>query len=81
MAGAKRAHHLISGNLFAALHNHLRGTPCRVFSSDMKVGFQTATENYFYYSDLHVTYEKTKSEHFNSQPTLNNRSFIRFYRT
>ncbi len=70
MAGAKRVHNLISGNLFAALHNHLRGTPCRVFASDMKVGIQTATEDYFYYPDLHVSCENVKNEHFNSQPKL-----------
>ena len=70
MAGAKRAHNIVSMNLSTALHNHLRGTPCRVFASDMKVAIQTATEDYFYYPDLHVSCENTKSEHFNSQPKL-----------
>ena len=70
MAGAKRAHNLVSGNLFAVLHHHLRGTPCRVFASDMKVGIQTATEDYFYYPDIHVSCEQAGNTHFNSQPKL-----------
>lgn len=37
MAGANEAHNIIQGNLFAAAHGKLRGTPCRPFPSDMKV--------------------------------------------
>ena len=70
MAGAKRAHNLISGNLFATLYQHLRGTPCRVFASDMKVGIQTATEDCFYYPDLHVSCEEAGSVHYNTEPKL-----------
>ena len=70
MAGAKRAHNLVGMNLSAALYNHLRGTPCRVFASDMKVGIQTATEDYFYYPDIHVSCEQAGNTHFNSQPKL-----------
>ncbi len=58
MAGAKRAHNLVSMNLSVALYNHLQDTPCRVFPSDMKVGIQTVTEEFFYYPDLHVSCEK-----------------------
>jgi len=70
MAGAKRAHNIVSGNMFAVLHHHLRGTPCRVFASDMKVGIQTATEDYFYYPDLHVSCEEAGNDHYNSEPKL-----------
>jgi len=70
MAGAKRAHNLVGGNLFATLHHHLRGTPCRVFGSDMKVGIQNASDDLFYYPDLHVSCEKANNEHFNSKPKL-----------
>ncbi len=37
LAGGTVAHNLISGNVFAALHAQLRGTGCRVFSSDMRL--------------------------------------------
>lgn len=44
MAGAQRAHNIISMNLSATLFNHLRAIPCREFGSDMKVGIQTASD-------------------------------------
>ncbi|TAN51949.1 MAG: Uma2 family endonuclease [Methylococcaceae bacterium] len=70
MAGAKRSHNIISANLLGLLFNHLRGTPCRVFGSDMKVGIQTRTHDCFYYPDVHVSCEAHGHEHYNSQPEL-----------
>jgi len=70
MAGAKRAHNLVSMNLSAILYNYLRGTSCRVFGSDMKVGTQTRTDDFFYYPDLHVSCEQSSNDHFNSEPKL-----------
>ncbi len=37
MAGAKRAHNLISGNVVTILNTQLRDRPCLVFNSDMRV--------------------------------------------
>lgn len=37
MTGASRAHNLLCGNTFSALHAQLRGTPCEVYNSDMRV--------------------------------------------
>lgn len=37
MSGASRAHNTIAVNLIASLHTALRGTPCQVFGSDMRV--------------------------------------------
>src|SRR5438045_7639557 len=37
MAGASEEHILITGNLQAELHAQLRGRPCRVYASDMRV--------------------------------------------
>lgn len=37
MSGASEGHNLIAGNVFAALHAQLRGRPCRVYVSDMRV--------------------------------------------
>lgn len=70
MAGAGRAHNIISMNLAGMLFDHLRGTPCRVYGSDMKVGILTETEDCFYYSDVQVSCEKATHDHYNSQPKL-----------
>lgn len=71
MSGAKRAHNLISMNLAGALFAHLRGSPCRVFNSDMKVRVQTASDDCFFYPDLHVTCSAADTaEHYNSRPKL-----------
>ena len=53
MAGASKAHVIITGNLSALLVNHLRGTGCISYAVDMKVRLPTL--NLFYYSDLAVT--------------------------
>mgnify|MGYP003412730846 CR=1 FL=1 len=37
MVGARRVHGLVSGNVFAALKLHLKGSPCRAFIEGMKV--------------------------------------------
>lgn len=37
MAGASRAHNLLTGNLFALLWYPLRGRPCGAYTNDMKV--------------------------------------------
>ena len=37
LAGASEKHNLIVGNLFASLHAQLKGTPCKVYSSDMRL--------------------------------------------
>ena len=70
MAGAKRSHNIAAGNIFAALHHHLRGTGCQVFNSDMKVGILTASDDIFYYPDVHVSCEKNGNEHYNVEPKL-----------
>ncbi|MDT4289388.1 Uma2 family endonuclease [Methylomonas sp. MO1] len=71
MAGAKRSHNIISMNLSGLVFSHLRGTPCRVFNSDMKVNIQTAQDDCFFYPDLHITCSATDTaEHYNSQPKL-----------
>ena len=55
MAGGSEEHGTIVGNLFAALHGHLRGGRCRVFASDMKLRLRLRDEDIFYYPDLLVT--------------------------
>lgn len=57
MAGASKAHVIITGNLSALLVNHLRGTGCISYAIDMKV--RLLALNLFYYSDLAVTCDET----------------------
>jgi len=53
MAGATDAHVTITGNAFAMIRSHLRGSGCRVYISDMKARIESARR--FYYPDIVVT--------------------------
>jgi len=53
MTGVSEAHATITLNLAAALHAHLRGSPCRPFTLDLKLRVDAA--NCFFYPDIFVT--------------------------
>jgi Uma2 family endonuclease len=53
LAGASETHNIIALNLAAELRSRLRGGPCRVFISDMKV--RVASADTIYYPDVVVT--------------------------
>ena len=53
LAGAGEAHVTVAGNLYVALRQHLAGTPCRTFITDMKLHVEVA--NAFFYPDVMVT--------------------------
>ncbi|HNB89834.1 MAG TPA: Uma2 family endonuclease [Plasticicumulans sp.] len=53
MTGASDRHNLVAGNLYMLLRTHLRGSPCQVFISDMKVRVDAADA--IFYPDLLVT--------------------------
>jgi Uma2 family endonuclease len=55
MAGARNRHNVIAGNTYVALHNRLRGRPCRPFNSDTKIRIRLPTHVRFYYPDASVT--------------------------
>ena len=59
MAGAKKAHVIISGNAFALLRNHLRGSGCMPYMADVKVRIEAA--NCYYYPDVAVTCDERDS--------------------
>ncbi len=59
MAGAKKAHAIISGNAFALLRNHLRGSGCMPYVADVKVRIEAA--NCYYYPDVAVTCDERDS--------------------
>jgi Uma2 family endonuclease len=54
MAGARNAHNVIAGNIFAATHVRLRGRPCRPFNSDTKIRLRLPTHVRFYYPDVSI---------------------------
>jgi Uma2 family endonuclease len=53
MVGATRKHVTVGMNLSAHCLSHLRGGPCRVYMSDMKLRIEAADA--FFYPDLMVT--------------------------
>jgi Uma2 family endonuclease len=55
MSGVSENHDLITGNLFAAIHGHLRGGPCRPHTSDFKVRLKIDQRDLFYYPDVMVS--------------------------
>ena len=60
MAGANDGHVTVSGNLFALLRSHVRGSGCRVFISDMKTRVEKS--NRYYYPDVMVTCDERDRE-------------------
>jgi Uma2 family endonuclease len=70
MAGAGEAHVTVALNLATLLRSHVRGGPCRVYISDMKVHVEKADA--FYYPDVFVTCDPADSREnlFKRSPTL-----------
>jgi Uma2 family endonuclease len=71
MAGASKSHVLIVGNVSAMLVNHLRGSNCFAYATDMKVRLPAL--NTFYYPDLAVTCDerdRTSNEDFIKHPKV-----------
>lgn len=60
MTGASRAHNLLATGLSSALYVHLRGSGCRVSSSDMKVRLDGGRR--YYYPDLVVSCSDVRDE-------------------
>ncbi len=57
MTGGRDRNYTVTLNLAIALRQHLRGSPCRVYGSDVKLRVETA--NCFFYPDLMVTCSPT----------------------
>lgn len=58
MAGETTIHNQIRGNLYLACRLNLRGKPCRVYESDIRVHFDIRGDEYYYYPDLVVTCDR-----------------------
>jgi Uma2 family endonuclease len=71
MSDTSERHNLISGNLLAAIHGHLRGKPCRVYRADFKVRLEIDHGDIFYYPDVMVACRREGVEtHYLRYPTL-----------
>lgn len=70
MAGASRAHNIVAGEFFAILRNHLKGSRCRAYLSDMKVGIRSAHDARFYYPDVQVSCVAETNRYYNTSPCL-----------
>jgi len=70
MAGTSSEHNLISLNLASALRTHLRGRPCQVFMSDVKVRLQISQEDVFYYPDVMVSCDPRETTYFKRFPQV-----------
>ncbi|MBN2887189.1 MAG: Uma2 family endonuclease [Chromatiaceae bacterium] len=70
MVGARQEHVLVSGNFYSALKQRLRGGPCRVYVSDMKL--RVAAADAFYYPDVMVSCDARDhaAMHYLEHPTL-----------
>ncbi len=67
MVDASEQHNLIALGIAAALRAHLRGGPCRVFMSDMKV----RVGDVFYYPDVLVSCDDADREpYYKTRPVL-----------
>lgn len=58
MAGETLVHNQISQNLAFQIRRHIKGGPCRVFISDIRVNLQLRTDECFYYPDIVVTRDR-----------------------
>ena len=59
MAGGEDRNDIAAGNLYIALRQHLRGSGCRVYGSDVKLRVDEA--DCYFYPDLMVTCSQTDS--------------------
>ena len=55
MGGARREHNAASGNVYALLKSHLRGTSCRAYIADMQVQVLATSDTF--YPDVVVSCE------------------------
>ena len=53
MTGAEDRHSMMAGNVGIALRQHLSGSPCRTYMSDMRL--QVVAANSYFYPDVLVT--------------------------
>jgi Uma2 family endonuclease len=62
MAGETRDHNQIAQNLLFHLRQHLKGGPCKLYMSDIRVNFDLRNDEYYYYPDIVVTCDKRDTD-------------------
>lgn len=62
MAGETRDHNQISQNLLFHLRQHIKGGPCKLYMSDIRVNFDLRHDEYYYYPDIVVTCDKRDTD-------------------
>jgi Uma2 family endonuclease len=71
MAGAGSNHNILSGNIFGEFRNHLKGTPCVTFMSDIKVPLKIAVGTSHVYPDVLVDCSKVEGKnYFSNAPVI-----------
>jgi Uma2 family endonuclease len=68
MVGASLNHNLIAGSLFAALYGQLRGKPCHIFPSDMRL---KTPSGLYAYPDISVVCGEAQFEDSHQDTLLN----------
>ena len=54
MAGGTEGHSLISGNVYAGIHRQMRGKPCRVYNSDLRIKVERSRRKFNTYPDISI---------------------------
>lgn len=71
MAGVSKSHNLITNNVLFGLMEHLDGTRCIPFASDIKVKVETKNSNCFFYPDvLVVCGDDNGNEYYTEKPII-----------
>ncbi|WP_196221530.1 Uma2 family endonuclease [Sansalvadorimonas verongulae] len=64
MVGGSRRHNLLTVTLARLLGNHLEGSSCQVYASDMKVKAGSPSDNIFFYPDVMVACGRGKQDQY-----------------
>lgn len=70
MTGGSTNHNVLSLNIASELKNHLKGTPCFTYMSDIKVALKTATGQNYVYPDVIVDCNPTTNDGFATSPVI-----------
>ncbi len=70
MGGARREHVVVAGNVFAVLKQHLRGTPCQAYISDMKLRIEPVDAYFFPDVMVSCSAQDQQAEQFLTSPIL-----------
>ncbi|BCG65550.1 MAG: hypothetical protein methR_P3395 [Methyloprofundus sp.] len=70
MGGARREHAVVAGNVFAVLKQHLRGTPCQTYISDMKLRIEQVDAYFFPDVMVSCSTQDQQAEQFLTSPIL-----------